>query len=151
MISTATTPDEYIDNLPEDRRAAITAIRDVINKNIPAGFEERVGYGMMGWSVPHSLYPAGYHCNPQQALPYMGVASQKNHISIYSMSLYSDEELLNWFREAWPQHSAKKLDMGKSCLRFKRLDDVPLELIGQLAAKMTPQQWIETYERVLKR
>lgn len=151
MIIDAATPDEYIDSLPEERRAAISAIREVINKNIPEGFEESVGYGMMGWSVPHSLYPAGYHCNPQQALPYMGLASQKNHIAVYSMSLYSDEALLAWFREAWPRHSDRKLDMGKSCIKFKKFEHVPLDLIGQLASKMTPQQWIETYERVMKR
>ena len=151
MISKAATPDEYIASLPEDRKAAISAIRDVINKNLAPGFKECMGYGMMGWVVPHSLYSAGYHCDPKQPLSYMGIASQKNYISIYSMCLYGDNDLLQWFRDAWPQHSSKKLDMGKSCLRFKKLEDVPLELIGELAGKMTPQQWIETYEKALKR
>ena len=151
MNSTASTPDEYIASLPDDRRAALSAIRDVVNKNIDPGFKEGMGYGMMGWVVPHSLYPAGYHCDPKQPLSYMGVASQKNHISIYSMCLYSDSALLDWFRAQWPKHSTKKLDMGKSCMRFKKLDDVPLDLIGELAGKFTPQQWIEMYERELKR
>ena len=151
MISTASTPDEYISGLPDDRKAALTAIREAVNERIDPGFKEAMGYGMMGWVVPHSLYPAGYHCDPKQPLSYMGIASQKNFISIYSMCLYSDNDLLDWFRSEWPKHSSKKLDMGKSCMRFKKLDDVPLKLIGELASKFTPQQWIEMYESVLKR
>ena len=151
MISTASTPDDYISGLPDDRKAALTAIREAVNERIDPGFKEAMGYGMMGWVVPHSLYPAGYHCDPKQPLSYMGIASQKNFISIYSMCLYSDNDLLDWFRSEWPKHSSKKLDMGKSCMRFKKLDDVPLKLIGELAGKFTPQQWIEMYESVLKR
>ena len=151
MISTASTPDEYISGLPDDRKAALTAIREAVNERIDPGFKEAMGYGMMGWVVPHSLYPAGYHCDPKQPLSYMGIASQKNFISIYSMCLYGDNDLLDWFRSEWPKHSSKKLDMGKSCMRFKKLDDVPLKLIGELAGKCTPQQWIEMYESVLKR
>ena len=151
MISTASTPDDYISGLPDDRKAALTAIRHAVNERIDPGFKEAMGYGMMGWVVPHSLYPAGYHCDPKQPLSYMGIASQKNFISIYSMCLYSDNDLLDWFRSEWPKHSSKKLDMGKSCMRFKKLDDVPLKLIGELAGKCTPQQWIEMYESVLKR
>ena len=151
MISTASTPDDYISGLPDDRKAALTAIREAVNERIDPGFKEAMGYGMMGWVVPHSLYPAGYHCDPKQPLSYMGIASQKNFISIYSMCLYSDNDLLDWFRSEWPKHSSKKLDMGKSCMRFKKLDDVPLKLIGELASKFTPQQWIEMYESVLKR
>ena len=151
MISTASTTEEYIESLPDDRKAAISAIRDVINSNLPPGFKESMGYGATGWVVPHSLYPKGYHCNPDQPLPYMGVASQKNYIAIYSMSLYASSEQLEWFRDAWPRHSNKKLNMGKSCLRFKKLEDVPLDLIGELAAKMTPAQWIEMYESALPR
>ncbi len=149
MQSKAKTVDEYIETLPEDRQKAIVAIREVVNKNLPKGFEETMGYGAMGWVVPHKLYPAGYHCDPKQPLPIMGVASQKNFISFYSMVIYSDEKLLKWFQKEWPKHSSKKLDMGKSCIRFKKPDDVPLKLLGELAAKVTPAQWIEIYESKL--
>lgn len=151
MQSKAKTVDEYIETLPEDRQNAIQQIRKVVNKNLPKGFEEQMGYGMMGWVVPHKIYPAGYHCDPKQPLPFMGVASQKNFISFYSMCLYSDPKLLKWFQKEWPKHSSKKLDMGKSCIRFKRADDVPLKLLGELAAKVTPAQWIEMYETAFRR
>lgn len=151
MQSKAKTVDEYIETLPEDRQKAINDIRKVVNKNLPKGFKEEMGYGMMGWVVPHKLYPAGYHCNPKQPLPFMGVASQKNFISLYSMCLYSDGKLLKWFQKEWPKHSSKKLDMGKSCIRFKKSEDVPLKLIGELAAKVTPAQWIEMYEAAFRK
>lgn len=151
MQSKAKTVDEYIETLPEDRQKAISDIRKVVNKNLPKGFREEMGYGMMGWVVPHKLYPAGYHCNPKQPLPFMGVASQKNFISLYSMCLYSDTKLLRWFQKEWPKHSSKKLDMGKSCIRFKKSEDVPLKLIGELAAKVTPAQWIEMYESAFRK
>ncbi|MGB7202236.1 MAG: DUF1801 domain-containing protein [Pyrinomonadaceae bacterium] len=151
MQSKAKTVDEYIESLPEDRQKAISDIRKVVNKNLPKGFEEMMSYGMMGWAVPHELYPAGYHCDPKQPLPFMGLASQKNFISFYSMCLYSDGKLLKWFQKEWPKHSSRKLDMGKSCIRFKKIDDIPLKLIGELASKVTPAQWIEIYEaRYLK-
>lgn len=151
MQSKAKTVDEYIETLPEDRRKAISDIRRVVNKNLPKGFQEEMGYGMMGWVVPHKLYPAGYHCNPKQPLPFMGVASQKNFISFYSMVIYSDNKLLRWFQKEWPKHSSKKLDMGKSCIRFKKVDDIPLKLLGELAKKVTPAQWIEIYESTFVR
>lgn len=151
MQSKAKTVDEYIETLPEDRRKAISDIRKVVNKNLPKGFKEEMGYGMMGWVVPHKLYPAGYHCDPKQPLPFMGVASQKNFISFYSMCLYSDEKLLKWFQKEWPKHSSRKLDMGKSCIRFKKIDDIPLKLLGELATKVTPAQWIEIYESTFRR
>ncbi|MCA1590203.1 MAG: DUF1801 domain-containing protein [Acidobacteria bacterium] len=151
MQSKATTPDKYIAELPDDRRPAIEGLRAAINKNIPNGFEEIMGYGMLGWVVPHKIYPAGYHCDPKQPLPFMGLASQKNHIAVYHLGLYSDQNLLEWFHAEWPNHSTKKLDMGKSCLRFKKPDDVPVALIGELASKMTTKDWIETYESVVKR
>jgi len=146
MQSTAVTVDEYLANLPEDRRAVMSDLRKAIKKNIPKGFQEVMGYGMPGWVVPHSMYPDGYHCDPKQPLPFMGFASQKNHIAVYHMCVYSSGDLLDWFRAEWPKHSAKKLDMGKSCIRFKKPVDVPVALIGELASKMTPQQWIEIYE-----
>jgi len=146
MQSKAKTVDEYIETLPEDRQKAVNDIRKVVNKNLPKGFEEMMSYGMMGWAVPHELYPNGYHCDPKQPLPFMGIASQKNFISVYSMCLYSDDKLLKWFQKEWPKHSSRKLDMGKSCIRFKKIDDIPLKLIGELASKVTPAQWIEIYE-----
>ncbi|MGV3640687.1 MAG: DUF1801 domain-containing protein, partial [Adhaeribacter sp.] len=108
-------------------------------------------YGMIGYVVPHSLYPAGYHCDPKQPLPFMGVASQKNFVSVYHMGLYSDPELLNWFTGEYPKHCKTKLDMGKSCIRFKKPEQVPFELLGELAAKLSPREWIDLYEAKLKR
>lgn len=151
MQSKAKTVDEYIESLPEDRQKAISDIRKVVNKNLPKGFEEMMSYGMIGWVVPHSLYSSGYHCDPKQPLPFMGVASQKNFISFYSMCLYSDAKLLAWFQKEWPKHSSRKLDMGKSCIRFKRVDDIPLKLLGELASKVTPAQWIEIYESTFRK
>jgi hypothetical protein len=110
-----------------------------------------MGYGMLCYAVPHTLYPAGYHCDPKLPLPFMGIASQKNHIAVYRMGIYADETLLNWFRDAYGKHSKTKLDMGKSCIRFRKPEHVPLQLIGELASKMTPQQWIETYTSQIKR
>jgi hypothetical protein len=139
---------DYLNDLTDDRKDAISAIRKVINKNLPKGFSEGTAYGMIGWSVPHSLYPPGYHCDPSKPLMFICLASQKNHIAIYHMGMYAGP-LVDWFRKEWPKHSAKKLDMGKSCIRFKKFEDVPLDLIGQLASKMTPKQWIESYENAL--
>ena len=151
MISKAKTVKEYIEQLPDDRKEAMMELRNVIKKNIPKGFEETMGYGAAGFVVPHSLYPAGYHCDPKQSLPFIGFASQKNSINLYHMGIYADPKLLKWFRGEFPKHSKKKLDMGKSCVRFKKPEDIPFKLIGELASRMTPEQWIETYEKVLKR
>ncbi|HEV7701002.1 MAG TPA: DUF1801 domain-containing protein [Pyrinomonadaceae bacterium] len=149
MQSTAKTPDEYVASLPDDRRTAMWAIRDAVNDNLPKGFEERMGYGMINWVVPHELYPPGYHCDPKLPLGYMGLASQKNYISLYSMCLYGDRKQLEWFQNEWPRHTSAKLDMGKSCIRLKKVDDLPLKLIGKLASQLTPQQWIAVYEDAL--
>ena len=143
------TPDEYIAGLPDDRREIVAAMRKVISDNLPAGFMETSSYGI-GWVVPHSLYPPGYHCDPKQPLGFMGLASQKNYISLYSMCLYGANKHLEWFQNEWPKYSSKKLNMGKSCIRFSKPDDVPLDLIGKLAARVTPQQWIEIYEKALR-
>lgn len=151
MQSKAPTPDAYIAEMPEERQKAFNKLRSVIRKNIPKGFKETMGYGMMGYCVPHSLYPAGYHCNPKDPLPFMGIASQKNFIAVYHMGVYADPALLKWFVNAHAKASPKKLDMGKSCIRYKKPDDIPFELIGELASKMTPQQWIDLYEEKLKR
>ncbi len=151
MQSKAATPDEYFASLPEDRQKAMTALRKVIRKNLPKGFKETMGYGMLGYCVPHSLYPAGYHCNPADPLPFLGLASQKNFIAIYHMGIYADPKLLKWFTTAYAKVSTTKLDMGKSCIRFKKPEHIPFELIGELAGKMTPEEWTALYERELKR
>ncbi len=147
MHSDASTPDEYFANLPDDRKEPMAKLRKVIRKNLPKGFAEQMGYGSPGWVVPHNLYPAGYHCDPKQPLPFLGIASQKNNIALYHMGIYSDPELLEWFKTEWAKSTAEKLDMGKSCIRFKKLDKIPLDLIGKLVSKITPKQWIETYEK----
>lgn len=151
MYSAAKTPDQYIASLPEERKKAISELRKVIRKNLPKGFSEEMGYGMMGYSVPHSIYPPGYHCNPKLPLPFMGMASQKNFIAVYHMGIYADKKLLDWFKKEFPKHSKKKLDMGKSCLRFKNPDQIPFDLIGELASKMTPKDWIAVYEKMVKK
>ena len=122
-------------------------MRKIILKNIPKGFKEGMGYGMVGYVVPHSIYPAGYHCNPKQPMPFMGMASQKNFISFYHMGMYADPKLLKWFIAEYPKHCKQKLDMGKSCVRFKKIDQIPFKLIGELVAKMNVQEWIALYEK----
>ncbi len=151
MQSKAKTVDEYITEIPADRQKAMQELRKVIKKNLSKGFQESMNYGMIGYAVPHSKYPAGYHCNPSDPLPFMAVASQKNSINIYHMGVYADPRLLKWFQEAHAKASPKKLDMGKSCIRYKKPEDIPFQLIGELAAKMTMEQWIALYESLLKR
>lgn len=151
MRSEAKSANAYIESLPDERREAIAKLRKIIVRNLPKGFEETMSYGMLAWVVPHKLYPGGYHCDPKQPLPFLNLASQKNYISLYHMGLYSSGDLLNWFETEWPKYSTKKLDMGKCCVRFKKPDDIPFELIGRLVAKITPKEWIDTYESVIKR
>jgi hypothetical protein len=150
MKSVAKTPDEYFNSLPEDRKKAMTELRKTTLKNLPKGFSEVISYGMVSYVVPHSLYSPGYHCNPEQPLPFISIASQKNFVAIYHMGLYSDPKLLKWFTAEYPKHSKTKLDMGKSCIRFKKPDEIPFKLIGELATKMTPKDWVEYYEKALK-
>ena len=151
MTSAATTVKEYIDGLPEDRKEAINQLRTVLQKKLPKGFQEEMSYGMIGYVVPHTLYPAGYHCNPKLPLPFMNIASQKNFIAVYHMGIYADPKLMDWFLAEFPKHSKSKLDMGKSCIRFKKTEQIPFELIGELAAKMMPQDWITLYESAFNR
>ncbi len=151
MPSKAVTPNEYLDSLPEDRKKTVADLRKVILKNLPKGFEEVMNYGMIGYVVPHKLYPSGYHCDPKLPLPFMGLASQKNAVSVYHMGLYTDKKLLAWFVKAYADQVPSKLDMGKSCLRFKKPEQIPLKLIGALAAKMSVSDWIGIYEKNLKR
>ncbi len=150
MQSKASTVDEYISELPKDRQEAITKLRKEIRKNLPKGFKEGMGYGMMGYSVPHSIYPAGYHCDPKLPLPFMGLASQKNFIAVYHMGIYADPKLMKWFTDAYAKEVPGKLDMGKSCIRFKKPENIPVKLIGELASKMTVDDWINMYEKNFK-
>lgn len=147
MQSNAETPKEYLDSLPEERKKPMNELRKQVLKNLPKGFEEGMLYGMLGYYVPHSLYPAGYHVTPESPLPFINIASQKNFIAVYHMGLYADKELLNWFTKEYAKLVKTKLDMGKSCIRFKRPDQIPYELIGALASKMTAKEWIALYEK----
>lgn len=151
MQSTAKTVDEYIASLPEDRKEPMAKLRKTVAENIPQGFVEGMSYGMMAFDVPHSIYPSGYHCNPKMPLPFIAIASQKNFIAFYHMVIYCDKELLDWFVSEYPKHCKSKLDMGKSCIRFKKMNDIPFELLGELTTKITVQEWIETYESRLKK
>jgi hypothetical protein len=151
MQSKATTSEAYLTEIPEDRRKAFSKLRAVIKKNLPKGFKEEMHYGMIGFVVPHSKYPAGYHCDPKQPLPFMGIASQKNFIAVYHMGVYAIPELLKWFTAAHAKASPKKLDMGKSCIRYKKPEDIPFDLLGELASKMKPEDWIAVYEKNIKR
>lgn len=148
MQSAATTVEAYLNELPEDRVAPMQQLREVILSNLPQGFEEMMNYGMIGYVVPYSVYPPGYHCKPKQPLPFLALASQKNFIAVYHMGIYGDESLLKWFEEAHAKTGVGKLDMGKSCIRFKKMDKIPYDLIGELCTKMTPAQWIDIYERM---
>ncbi|MEH0154409.1 DUF1801 domain-containing protein [Limibacter armeniacum] len=151
MKSDATTPESYLNELPEDRRTVMQKIREVILENLPEGFEEVMNYGMIGYVVPHSIYPAGYHCNTDNPLPFISLASQKNYIGLYHMGIYADVELMDWFKAEYAKVITTKLDMGKSCIRLKKMDQVPYELIGELVSKITPEQWVKTYEAALKK
>jgi hypothetical protein len=151
MNAIGKTVDEILTNLPSDRVEPFNKLHDVIVKNLPKGFEAAISYGGLGYVVPHTLYPAGYHCKPIEPLPFAGIASQKNSINFYHMGIYSDPKLLNWFVSEYPKHSKQKLDMGKSCVRFKKLGEIPYTLIGELMKKMSVKDWIDFYEMTLKK
>lgn len=151
MQSTATSIEAYLEEIPEERKDAFKKLRETILKNIPKGFVEQMSYGMIGYVVPHSIYPNGYHCTPELPLPFISFASQKNFIALYHMGIYAKPELLNWFVTEYPKHSTQKLDIGKSCIRFKRKDQIPFELIAKLVQKMSVQEWITCYELVFKK
>lgn len=150
MTSKATTVDQYLKELPSDRKQAMLQLRDTILKNLPVGFREGMGYGMIGYVVPHDLYPGGYHCDPRLPLPFVSIASQKNFIALYHMGIYASPVLLKWFVDEYPKHAARKLDMGKSCIRFKDPDHIPFKLIGELIKKITFKEWISLYEKNLR-
>lgn len=143
--------EEYIQKVSEDKREAITTLRNVIKKNLPKGFEECISSGMIGYVVPHKTYPAGYHCNPASPLPFVCLAAQKNFIAIYHMGVYAQPELLKWFTEEHAKRVKTKLDMGKSCIRYKKPETIPYDLLAELMQKITVSQWIETYEKAYKR
>ncbi|WP_026902496.1 DUF1801 domain-containing protein [Pedobacter glucosidilyticus] len=144
-------PDEYIAQLPLERQEVMQKLRTTILGNLPEGYTEEMSYGMIGFVVPHSLYPNGYHCDPKLPLPFISLASQKNFIALYHMGLYADENLLQWFKEAYPQHSKAKLDMGKSCIRFKKISEIPFTLIAELVQKMSVKDWVKIYESIYKK
>ena len=151
MSSAADTVSDYLQQLPDDRREAFSRLRKVILENLPKGFSEQMSYGMIGYVVPHSGYPPGYHCDPKLPLPFLSIASQKNFVALYHMGMYADPKLLKWFTGEYGRQVKTKLDMGKSCVRFKKPDQIPFQLIGELAAKMTPAEWIAVYEANVKR
>ncbi|CAM3869626.1 MULTISPECIES: DUF1801 domain-containing protein [Flavobacterium] len=151
MTSKASSPEEYIKELPEDRKEAVIKLRNTILKNLPKDFKEAMSYGMIGYVVPHNIYPAGYHCDPKLPLPFMSFASQKNSINFYHMGIYANKNLYDWFVSEYPKYSKKKLDMGKSCMRFKKPEDIPYDLIGELVSKIEVQDWISIYENAFKK
>jgi len=151
MTYKATSPEDYISQVPEERQNALQTLRQVIKDNLPKGFEEGIHYNMIGYYVPHSVYPDGYHCDPKTPLPFMSFASQKNSVNLYHSGIYANPELHDWFITEYPKHCKRKLDMGKSCIRFKKIDEIPFELIGELTSKISCEEWINIYESVLKK
>ncbi|MCK8480216.1 DUF1801 domain-containing protein [Psychroserpens algicola] len=151
MTYEATSPEDYINQTPEARHDALKKLRHIIKDNLPKGFEEGMIYKMIGYYVPHSVYPDGYHCDPKTPLPFMSFASQKNSINLYHSGIYAKKELHDWFVSEYPKHCSRKLDMGKSCIRFKKVEEIPYELIGELTRKMTCEEWIDIYETALKK
>jgi uncharacterized protein YdhG (YjbR/CyaY superfamily) len=147
MKSEAKTVEEYLNSLPEERKEAVSKLREVVKKNLPKGFSEVISYGMIGYVVPHSLYPKGYHCNPSQPVPFINIGSQKNYVSFHHMGIYANKELLSWFTEEYAKQSEFKLDMGKGCVRFKKMDQIPFKLIGVLSKKISPAAWLSFYEK----
>jgi hypothetical protein len=140
----------YIEQLEGPRKPEFLQLRTVIVENLPKGFEETIGYGMIGYVVPHSIYPAGYHCTPKLALPFINIVMRKDIITLYHMGLYSDEKLLSWFKDEYSKFTSLKLDMGKSCIRFKKSGDIPFTLIGALIQKVSVEDWVHLYEEKLK-
>ncbi|WP_113636147.1 DUF1801 domain-containing protein [Nubsella zeaxanthinifaciens] len=151
MKATGNTVEEILANVPQDRSEAFNKLHQTIVQNLPEGFEAGISYGGLGYVVPHHIYPVGYHCKPIEPLPFAGLASQKNSINFYHMGIYMDQSLMDWFVAAYPKHSKQKLDMGKSCIRFKKTEDIPYQLIGELMQKMSLKQWVELYESKLKK
>jgi hypothetical protein len=150
MTSTAATPEDYMSQLPEDRKAPIIKLNSLIIKHMPKGLEAGMGYGMLAYYVPKSIYPDGYHCKPFPPLPFINLASQKNFIALYHSGMYANKDLYDWFATEYPKHCNYKLDMGKSCVRFKKMDDIPYDLIQELMGKMSVEEWIRIYKKAIK-
>ena len=151
MKAVGNTVEEILANVPKDHSEAFNKLHNTIMQNLPEGFIAAISYGGLGYVVPHSLYPAGYHCKPAEPLPFAGIASQKNSINLYHMGMYIRQELYDWFVAEYPKYSKRKLNMGKSCIRFKKPEDIPYELIGELASKIKVDEWIALYETNLKK
>ena len=151
MKTIGKTVQDILTSVPEERIEPFNNLHDVIIENLPKNFEAAISYGGLGYVIPHSVYSAGYHCKPLEPLPFAGIASQKNSINFYHMGIYSDPKLLEWFVSEYPKHSKQKLDMGKSCIRFKKLDQIPYKLIGQLMKKISAKKWISVYEMNIKK
>ena len=147
----ANSPEEYIAQVPDERQAILQKLHNTIKDNLPKGFETGMNYKMIGYYVPHSIYPDGYHCDTSLPLPFMNIASQKNSINLYHMGIYAKPDLLNWFVAEYPKHCKRKLDMGKSCIRFKKTEEIPMELIAELCTKMSVEEWINIYESAIKK
>ena len=150
MRTNIESPEQYINQLPEDRIEVMKKLRQTILDNLLEGFVETMSYGLISYVVPHSIYPDGYHCNPEEPLPFLAISSKKNHIAVHHMGIYADESLLNWFTTEYPKHCVRKLDIGKSCIRFKKPEQIPYTLIAELTQKMSAEQWIQLYESKLK-
>jgi uncharacterized protein YdhG (YjbR/CyaY superfamily) len=150
MKVVATSPEDYINQLTEDRKELVSLLRKTVRENLPDGFVETISYGMIGYVVPHTLYPEGYHCDPKLPLPFLNIASQKNFVALYHMGLYANAELMDWFIAEYTKFSKAKLDMGKSCIRFKKPEQIPFDLIAELAKKLTVESWIRLYEAKFK-
>ena len=150
MKADGNTVKEILNNVPPDRLVAFNKLHETIVKSLPKGFEAGISYGGLGYVVPHTIYPAGYHCKPSEPLPFAAIASQKNTINFYHMGIYADPKLLDWFVSEYPKHSKAKLDMGKSCIRFKKFDEIPFALIAQLMKKISVKDWINQYETLYK-
>ncbi|MEO9572109.1 MAG: DUF1801 domain-containing protein [Polaribacter sp.] len=147
----ATTPEDYISQVSEEQQETLKKLRKTINDNLPKSFEEGIQYGMIGYYVPHSIYPDGYHCKPKEPLPFISFASQKNSVNLYHNGIYAVPEIYDWFVAEYPKHCKRKLDIGKSCIRFKKFDEIPFKLIGELCTKLSAKSWIEIYETNIKK
>ncbi|MFD0993861.1 DUF1801 domain-containing protein [Tenacibaculum geojense] len=147
----ASSPEEYIAQVPEERKEALEQLRTVITNNLPDGFNEGIQYGMIAYYVPHDIYPEGYHCSPEQPLPFMSFASQKNSVNLYHSGIYAMPDIHDWFVNEYPKHCKRKLDMGKSCIRFKKIDEIPYDLIAELCRKISVKEWIVKYEESIKK
>jgi uncharacterized protein YdhG (YjbR/CyaY superfamily) len=147
----STSVNDYFSKVPEERQSAMNKLREIVKNNLPKGFEEQLSYGMPGYVVPHSIYPDGYHCDPKLPLPFASIASQKNFVAVYHMGIYASPELMEWFVSEYPNHCSRKLDMGKSCIRFKKIEEIPFDLIGELMSKMSVEDWVSLYDKNVKR